>query len=501
MSKVAIVLFVKNEITDISFWIAWHFHCGFDSLIIYDDYSTDGTWELLSEASQVLDIRLHRAVKADQFNHRQNFSYMNALEKYRKEFDWLLYLDSDEYLDIRNGENVHDFLERYPRANAIALSWCCYGSNCHAVRPPSSNVFRNYPMHSNQDFEYNYIVKSFIRPKETETKYINPHRFEVKGHYVTVDHKEIQWQKIHPECTETLAQWETARINHYVIRSMAHFVQKVERRVDIRESRSGMHLFNFYDQNHHYDTISASRYDGMMPYLYAIQNRVNQKYLSLMIATCGRGLNGEIKDWPTYLEMSFSTYTLRTAHGTSLFAHPKTGRIKHANTEEVAKENLVPVIALISSKWPEKVFLTTEKYDLPLFASEDPRVSTILSFQLVQHGKRFSLHNPITGLIACALNAEENGVNLEFSRWRVLEWELFEATPSSLKKLEALQMLPSLFSHFLDVSKLKMIDKKKTADLFTGIFQLLTPEQQNYWKARNQVPDYPWLHRTALLSV
>lgn len=128
MSKVAVVVFLKNEVDDIAFWLSWHISCGFNTVIAYDDFSTDGTLEILSSAAKIFDIRCHHAVVADQFNIRQQKTYLDALDRYRNEFDWLLFLDSDEYLDIRSGENVHSFLEKYPEAQGLAINWCCYGS-------------------------------------------------------------------------------------------------------------------------------------------------------------------------------------------------------------------------------------------------------------------------------------------------------------------------------------------------------------------------------------
>ncbi|NHN84501.1 hypothetical protein GOB93_07565 [Acetobacter musti] len=41
--KTAVCLVVKNEDTEIVYWIAWYKALGFDSFIIYDDFSDDAT--------------------------------------------------------------------------------------------------------------------------------------------------------------------------------------------------------------------------------------------------------------------------------------------------------------------------------------------------------------------------------------------------------------------------------------------------------------------------
>lgn len=56
--KVALALFVKNEVNSIAHWVAWHLALGFDKLFIYDDESSDGTYEVLQSCAKMYDISL-----------------------------------------------------------------------------------------------------------------------------------------------------------------------------------------------------------------------------------------------------------------------------------------------------------------------------------------------------------------------------------------------------------------------------------------------------------
>lgn len=225
----------------------------------------------------------------------------------------------------------------------------------HVIKPPSSNVFENYTCRSNVDFEYNYTVKSFIRPKSVETHYVNPHRFVVDGNYVTTDHLPVTWQSDHPERTQTVAQWDVARINHYVIRSVHHYLEKMKRRVDIRESGLGLNLFLHCDRNEHYEAVPTARCDKANSYLYRIQNQINLDILKLMIATCGRGINGEIQSSKNISFHTPSFINLYTTHETIICYVKETGRLCHKDKNKI--NNLVePITAFITPYWKDRIF-------------------------------------------------------------------------------------------------------------------------------------------------
>ncbi|BCI68019.1 glycosyltransferase family 2 protein [Acetobacter aceti] len=293
--KCGLVLFVRNEVEDILWWISWHLSLGFNSIIIYDDYSTDGTWEIINAAAGVFDIRPRRAVQAQWFNHRQAQTYMVAIDEFRPEFDWLLVLDADEYLNILNGETVSTFLSRYADdIDGIAINWRCFGSNRHVEKPPSPNVFENYTMYTEKDYFLNHSLKSFFRPKKTETRYINPHRFAVEGRYVTPNGEAVEWQVANDDRTVAEPDWSRAVINHYVIRSAEHFVQKSRRRSDIRRARCGIGLFVDYDRNVHPYFMPRERIDAMLPFLYSLQSRLSDTMLSCLFDPTAAGSEGNI---------------------------------------------------------------------------------------------------------------------------------------------------------------------------------------------------------------
>nr|WP_249196945.1 glycosyltransferase family 2 protein [Gluconobacter cerinus] len=502
--KTGVVLFVKNEVEDIASWIAWHAYCGFSTVIIYDDYSTDGTWEVIHEAAKVFDVRTLRAADADQFNIRQQRTYIDALERFREEFDWLLFLDSDEYLDIRDGSSVAEFLSQYPDANGVALNWCCFGSGGHVIKPPTPIVFENYTTRSEPDFEYNYTTKSFVRPKQTDPVYINPHRFQVNGPYVTTDHQPVSWKDEHPDRTKTLAQWDVARVHHYVIRSAQHYIEKMQRRVDIREAGIGMGLFIHCDRNDHYDPTLPEQTDPMMVGLHRIQQQVNLALLNetvenhRLVAPPASARNS-LAAWA---HNRFSAHIFQTVHDTTLCYEKGTGRLCHVNNP-AADPRVEPLLAIAATLWPNMIFLTTPDMIQPLFTSHDPRVSTVLSFKLERcDDNRVGFRNPITGLLTCFLKSDNLKDTMAGNRSRLQEWEKLEMK-SILEPLPAdISNLFRTLDYVSAPSSLYPItDPYKTADIFAAAVSLQLPEDFALWRAMHILSNVSWMQRHNPLSV
>ncbi|MBO1359172.1 glycosyltransferase family 2 protein [Acetobacter sacchari] len=421
MSKVGLVLFVKNEIRDIYFWISWHLSCGFDELIIFDDYSDDGTYELLSMISEEFPVKLFRAEPGHAFNIRQRNTYVKAIEISKKEFDWVLVLDSDEYLNLKNHTNVKDFLNDYDDFSGIAINWCCYGSSNHLVYPTSPNVFTNYISHSEIDFEYSCVPKSFFRPKNTNANYINPHRFDVDGNYVNVEKKDVVWSEEKDAELLLPPVWEIATINHYITRSCEHFLEKYRRRVDIRNSGMGISLFNYLDQNHIREEKDIEVYAKAYRFIFEIQNLIHRKLSNQLLKNdIFKSLIGFAFSHAPMLEDKF--YDLRSHHGSHLCIDRATRFLTHADVITSEHERIV----CFESKYlPGTLFIFPSETLNYIAAKFEERVSIIQSYAITDiWNKDLSLVNQLTQRVMCCVSGNFSG-NVEVDRNFVSNWERF----------------------------------------------------------------------------
>jgi hypothetical protein len=77
-----------------------------------------------------------------------------------KTYDWMLYLDADEFLVLNNHTIIQEFIMSYSNINQILLNWVFFGSNFLSVEP-SGMMLENYiRCHAG----INKHVKSLVRP-------------------------------------------------------------------------------------------------------------------------------------------------------------------------------------------------------------------------------------------------------------------------------------------------------------------------------------------------
>lgn len=267
LMKTALVGIIRNEASDLLAWIGWHALLGVDTFVLFDDGSDDGTRALLKAASVQHDIRvffineLHGTSWKPQqpvYWERQRIVYMDALHALKESVDWVGFLDTDEYLALHRHDTLKNFLRSFgPDVGAVGIHWCLYGSSGHITRPDMP-PFYAYTRHSTEDNPVNRHIKTFLRPQCWNGEWENAYAFPLKeGRYVDPDGRDLSWGA-QVGMTEALPDWATARIMHFRVRSLEHFVERARRR---RDSRLILADFNEDDCNDSQD----SRHQGRTP--------------------------------------------------------------------------------------------------------------------------------------------------------------------------------------------------------------------------------------------
>jgi hypothetical protein len=135
-------------------------------------------------------------------------------------FEWVGFVDADEFVVIKDGRGIGEFLSGYPSSPAVALHWYMYGSNGHKSTPPGP-VIAEYTRRGPLP---NRHVKCFVRP-EWAAKSRTPHSWFYLRMRRAVN-------ELNASVTGSISLPPTAEhawINHYFHKSDEDFFEKAAR--------------------------------------------------------------------------------------------------------------------------------------------------------------------------------------------------------------------------------------------------------------------------------
>jgi len=261
--KSAVCLIVRNEARDIAEWIAFHALVGFDTQIIFDNRSDDATPAIIQAAARLHDVRYHDWPNSSQRS--QVLAYEAACNAYRLEFDWIAFLDSDEFIVPAAAEPINKFLQRFDTFSGIALHWAIFGANGHGDFPDGL-VLESFTRRASEAFFPARHVKSVIRPGFA-AGCLNPHCFDLRGHvqgsYCDARGQHVAWwpegSGIIPGLTQAPPDYGVCSIHHYFTRSRAHWLAKLKRGYPSDVAIRKMEEFETYNRNEIEDPV-ALRY-------------------------------------------------------------------------------------------------------------------------------------------------------------------------------------------------------------------------------------------------
>ncbi|HEY0832827.1 MAG TPA: glycosyltransferase family 2 protein [Azospirillum sp.] len=216
---VALAAIVKDEGPYIAEWIAYHRVLGVDHILVYDNGSTDGTAEFLGALARRGVVTLVDW-PSDGAN-PQLAAYQHALDTAGARFDWMAFLDADEFLVLHHDATVQSFLARYGTAAAVAVNWKMFGSSGRMVREDGL-VMERFTRCAPTAHYVNRIVKTIVRPRWVARAGIHLPVL-AGGSVVDEQHRpvSIDGGGVHAHASHALSQ-----VNHYFTKSHAEWTAK-----------------------------------------------------------------------------------------------------------------------------------------------------------------------------------------------------------------------------------------------------------------------------------
>ena len=224
MKYCALCCIAKDEDLFLKEWLTYHALLGFEHFFIYDNLSTIPIAEFLgdwADNEQVTVIRNHKETG-------QSLAYTHCLHTYGRDFQWIAFLDLDEFIRIGDGElhqeqwqNISDirvYLSEFEPYAGMGLNWRMFSYSGHETTP-AGPVIGNYTRCTGDDMH----IKSVVQPAKVQGC-AGPHSFHpCKGeHIVNADHFPIP-----PGFPFAVPATGRIAVNHYFYKSRECYANKI----------------------------------------------------------------------------------------------------------------------------------------------------------------------------------------------------------------------------------------------------------------------------------
>lgn len=202
--KTALCCIAKNEERYIHEWVDYHLKLGFDKIYIYCD-----DWQCpIDECENVTTIQF-RGIPAPQMP-----SYNHFLATLAKPYDYVMFLDVDEFLVLKNRSSVQEFLNG--KTESIGINWVLFGDNGLAD-DGSEGVLKRFTM---RQAVPNRHVKTLVRVADG-VKMQTPHN--PYGEWLGSD------GQMHTYAFCRNGNTQEAQVNHYFCKTYEEWKQKQAR--------------------------------------------------------------------------------------------------------------------------------------------------------------------------------------------------------------------------------------------------------------------------------
>lgn len=219
--RICIVAILKNEQPFLDEWLFYHRLLGVDHFFLYDD---DPCFPLNSflkhHIAYVTIINWHGQDKNIPGKSNQTKAYEHATLNYIKEYEWVAFIDGDEFIVLPAWEdNMTKFLDEFDNAHSVSLNWHVFGHNGYYEYPEgliTASLTRRMNIPSSN-------IKTISRTKNI-LSIDSAHFCRLRsGQRVDTNHKRYT--------DDDMYEGKSARahINHYQCRCFKHWMARFDR--------------------------------------------------------------------------------------------------------------------------------------------------------------------------------------------------------------------------------------------------------------------------------
>jgi Glycosyltransferase family 92 len=251
--RVAVCLRFRDEARYLSEWLDYHLAAGIDHFFLYNNNSKDEFREVLQpylkrEVVTLIDWPFAPASPAAE---------EDCIRRAMGRFKWVGFIDADEFVVIRDGSSIFEFLERYSQFAGVALHWYFFGSNGHKQRPETHVTEAYIRRRQHPDIH----VKVFVQARYV-TQCNNSHSWFFRDGKVAVNERKesVRGSRGFPPTGEL------AWINHYYTKSEQDYYEKLNQKTTLdisgmqSPSRTSERMQHHLTDNNDIVCLAAKRY-------------------------------------------------------------------------------------------------------------------------------------------------------------------------------------------------------------------------------------------------
>lgn len=213
---IAVCLRFRDEARYLDEWITYHQAAGVAHFFLYNNFSVDDYPSVLARHIDAGNVTLIDWPHTPASPAAEEDCIRRTIGRY----EWVGFLDADEFVVIKDGRSIPQYLADFADAPGVALHWYYYGSNGHRTRP-TVGVIHGYTRRQSGP---NRHVKCFVRP-ERVTQNRNSHSWFFRAARWAVNEKR---KAVMGSIGAPTAQH--AWINHYYCKSLEDFQEKAQRK-------------------------------------------------------------------------------------------------------------------------------------------------------------------------------------------------------------------------------------------------------------------------------
>ena len=237
--KVWICAIAKMEELYIKEWIDWHNYLGVDHIIIGDNNDSNYEFPLKPIIQDYIDQGYVEVINLNDKLGCQNQFYNEVYQKYKNNFDWIGFIDIDEFIELPAYNNLHHFLSdnKFNNYDSIILPWLNFNDNNNIYYEDKPVRLRFTTAIIGQKTGIKYFIRSLNNLSRIISRH-NPGRCQCLNNYkikycdslgqtniIPIYKKEENQEERFTQIKVNMDIYHQAYIGHYITKSTEEYIK------------------------------------------------------------------------------------------------------------------------------------------------------------------------------------------------------------------------------------------------------------------------------------